>query len=459
MILSAQGATMAESWTSSSMMLKDPDFQSASVKLQSYSPETFKSEKTDSIIKLLGGRFPLKDSGMQQGNALYAQPTWDDNNWMNIEVPGFWENKGYPGIDGVAWYRRTVKLSSVKREAVTLHLGRVSNKEQVWINGVALKGEGSQVSRVYHIPVNVLKNGENQITVRIVNNQGGGGFGASYDSMYIKTSSRQEYIGGIWKFNVSEIFESCLRFESLGPNDFPSLLYNAMINPIIRYGIKGVIWYQGEHNTDRAKQYKRLFPNLILDWRLKWQLADLPFLFVSLPNYRKECQRPCESKWAELREAQTAALKLPNTGMAVAIDLGEADNLHPPNKQPIGYRLALNALRLAYQKDIVHVSPMFKSMQILENKIVLNFDHIGSGLVANDGSEMLKRFSIAGADRRFFWAKARIIGSNQVEVFASEVRKPVAVRYGWADNPGAVNFYNHEQLPVNSFRTDTWYRN
>jgi len=226
-----------------------------------------------------------------------------------------------------------------------------------------------------------------------------------------------------------------------------------MINPIVPYGIKGAIWYQGESNATRAKQYQRIFPALINDWRKHWNQGDFPFLFVQLANYMKAPEIPGESAWAELREAQTMTLSLPNTGMAVAIDIGEANDIHPRNKQDVGLRLSLNALKIAYGKDVVNSGPMFSSVEFKDDKAVVTFDHVGEGLVANDRYGYVKGFTLAGPDGKHKWAKAHIVSNNQLEIWSEVVSNPIEVRYGWADNPDDVNLYNSEGLPAIPFRS------
>lgn len=233
----------------------------------------------------------------------------------------------------------------------------------------------------------------------------------------------------------------------------PSCLYNGMIAPLVPYAMRGVIWYQGESNNRQAYQYRALFPAMIRSWRAQWKQGDFPFLFVQLANYMKREAEPTESAWAELREAQLMALSLPNTAMAVIIDIGEADDIHPKNKLDVGRRLALGALRLAYGKDVVHSGPIYDGMKIEGGAVRLSFKHTGGGLVAA-GGEVLRGFAIAGEDRKFVWAEARIEGAAVV-VRSDKVAKPVAVRYAWGNNP-ECNLYNREGLPASPFRTDQW---
>lgn len=244
-------------------------------------------------------------------------------------------------------------------------------------------------------------------------------------------------------------------YAPLGPDHphRPSGLYNAMIAPLIPYTIQGAIWYQGESNAGRAYQYRSLFPEMIKSWWDSWGQNDFPFLFVQLANYMQTKDEPGESAWAELREAQLMTLDLPKTGMAVTIDIGEADDIHPKNKQDVGKRLALWALAETYFKDVVYSGPLYTFMNVRNDEIVLHFKHVDGGLIAQ-GGEPLQGFAIAGSDRQFVWADARIEGETVV-VCSDEVAEPVAVRYAWADNP-KCNLYNKAGLPASPFRTDGW---
>ena len=257
-------------------------------------------------------------------------------------------------------------------------------------------------------------------------------------------------LDGLWKFNVVQLK------MSVSPNSFPSLLYNAMINPLIPYAFKGVLWYQGESNASRAKQYKVAFPLMITDWRTKWNQGDFPFYFVQLSTFDESGGNSKKgSRWAELREAQTETLKLPNTGMAVTTDIGNALDIHPTNKKDVGLRLAAIALNNDYGKKQVFSGPMYKSQEIKGNQIILSFTSIGTGLSTAYKNENIKGFEIAGADKIFYPAKA-IIKDNKVIVSSENVLNPVAVHYGWADDDTDINLYNRENFPASPFRTDNW---
>lgn len=233
----------------------------------------------------------------------------------------------------------------------------------------------------------------------------------------------------------------------------PTVLYNGMIAPLQPYAIKGIIWYQGESNTGRGAQYRTLFPALIRDWRARWG-SELPFIFVQLANFTKTLPLPGPSDWAEVREAQAMALALPRTGMAVAIDLGDPDDIHPANKQDVGYRLALAARQVAYgDKDVVAAGPTFQTMQASGNQVRLKFSNVGTGLMLKSGTTTLAGFAVAGADGQFHWAAATLAGPDEVVLTCAAVPAPVAVRYDWANNP-LGNLYNREGLPAAPFRTD-----
>jgi sialate O-acetylesterase len=239
-------------------------------------------------------------------------------------------------------------------------------------------------------------------------------------------------------------------------NHRPANLYNARIMPVLGYAIRGAIWYQGESNAARAFQYREMFPLMIKTWREDWKQGDFPFYWVQLADFMDEKAEPGDSAWAELREAQTMTQdELPNTGQAVIIDIGEGSDIHPRNKLEVAQRLARHALANDYgRQGLVCDSPRYESMQVNDGKITVKFKDTGGGLRAVDAKEV-QGFAIAGEDKKWHPAVATIIGPDQVDVSSSEVPKPVAVRYAWADNP-VCNLYNKTDLPVTPFRTDDW---
>ena len=334
-------------------------------------------------------------------------------------------------------------------------LAKIDDSDKVWVNGT-LVGEMNQAYnevRNYQVSADLLKAGENLIAIRVEDTGGGGGIYGDPELMSIRSGAFQESLAGEWKYKVGEYRETVAR-----QHQTPTMLYNHMIYPMLGYAIKGVIWYQGESNAggQRAFTYRKQFPDMIQDWRQKWGQGDFPFLFVQLANFRPPQADPGDSDWAVLRESQSKTLaSTPKTTQAVIIDIGEADDIHPRNKKDVGYRLALGARKIAYGEDLVFSGPVYNSHEVQGNKVVLQFDHIGSGLVAKDKYGYLKGFAVAGPDQQFHWAQARIV-EEQVVVWSDKVPSPQAVRYAWADNPDDANLYNSEGLPASPFRTDDW---
>ena len=266
-------------------------------------------------------------------------------------------------------------------------------------------------------------------------------------------------IRGIWKAQrglaVDTTDFQILPTVNVTPFSSPGVLFNANIAPLTKYFIKGIIWYQGESNAERAEEYRDLFSAMIKDWRAHWRDPELPFLFVQLANYKTENQVPAPSEWAELREAQTMAMDLENTGMAVTIDIGEAGDIHPRNKVDVGKRLALAAKSIAYKRSTIWHGPKVQNVHFLDGYVLLSYDPESGNIVTRDKFGYIRGFELAGVDRKFHWARAKIEG-NQVKVFCDWVKNPVAVRFCWSDNPGTVDLYNKDGLPALPFRTDHW---
>ena len=395
-----------------------------------------------------------------QDKGLTSSPAWYDINyipkgWKTIAVPGYWEDQGIKDLNGVVWYRKEIDVpASMAGKAAKVFLGRIVDADVLYINGKQV-GITTYMypQRRYPVPADVLKAGKNIITVKVTNNAGKGGFVP--DKPYCLFAGNDTIdLKGYWQYKVGEVFlpgSGGFGGGGINAQNQPAALYNAMVAPVINYTIKGILWYQGESNSGKAAEYAKLQPVQITDWRNKWQQGNIPFLWVQLPNFMDASYIPSESQWAELREAQLKSLSVTNTAMAVAIDLGEWNDIHPDNKKDVGERLALAAMKVAYGQDLVYSGPVFKSATIEGNKISISFTHTGSGLIANDGEE-LRSFAIAGTDKKFVWAKATIEG-DQVIVWSDEIISPLYVRYAWADNPD-VNFYNNEGLPAAPFRTD-----
>jgi sialate O-acetylesterase len=384
---------------------------------------------------------------------------WYDANtadgWKKITLPKLWEQTEIGNADGVVWFRKEFTVSAEDiGKSTTLHLGPIDDADETYVNGKQVGGmNGWNIDRHYAIAGNILQPGKNVLVVRVYDGAGGGGIYGAPDKLYLDVNNKRIDLTGEWQYKIS-VLNTEYGLQSAGPNAYPSQLYNAMIAPIIPMPIKGVIWYQGESNTGEAGKYQKLFPELISNWRTKWN-QQFPFFWVQLANFMAPDSLPVSSDWAALREAQSMTLSLPSTGQAVIIDIGEANDIHPRNKQDVGLRLALSALKVAYNQNVVYSGPVYKSMQKVDNKLVLTFDNTGSGLQVKDKYGYLKAFAIAGEDQKFVWAKA-YIEDNKVIVYHPAIKNPVAVRYAWGNNPDDANLYNKEGLPASPFRTDGW---
>lgn len=382
--------------------------------------------------------------------------------WHTINVPGYWEDQGLRDLNGTVWYRKEIEVPAAMTTIPSLlFLGRIVDADVVYVNGTQAGASTYMYpQRRYPLAAGLLKPGKNVIVVKVTNTNGKGGFVPDKPYELVAGDQRID-LKGDWQFKVGEVFVPIARTGSTGgggafpinAQNQPAALYNAMVAPAINYNVKGFLWYQGESNTGRAAEYAAMMTALITDWRTKWKVNAAPFLFVQLPNFMDRQYVPSESQWAALREAQLNTLAVPNTAMAVAIDLGEWNDIHPDNKIDVGYRLALAAQKIAYgEKEIVYSGPVYQSSRKEGNKIIVTFTHTGSGLVSID-EEALSQFAIAGADKKFVWANATIEG-NTVIVWSDEITDPVFVRYAWSDNPEGANLFNKEGLPASPFRTD-----
>jgi sialate O-acetylesterase len=434
-------------------MYADQDYKAAIDKIKSMDIDQLQ-KNAENDIKKWQNAIANEDPGIVN---QWFMPSTDVSGWKTMRLPQAWEGAGLPALDGVVWYRKEVVIGAADagKEAV-ISLGPIDDSDETYLNGVKVgKTENRYDSpRLYKVPAGSLKAGVNVISIKVIDTGGGGGLWGLDNQVYLEIAGNKLSLAGDWLYKVG--LDLPAPKEASSPNSFPSLLFNAMISPLLNYPIKGVIWYQGENNAGNYIKYRSLFPAMIKDWRNKWNMGDFTFLFVQLANYMEPPQSPQQSTWAGLREAQTMTLAEPKTGMAVIIDIGEAKNIHPANKDDVGYRLSLAALKVAYGKDLVYSGPLFKSLKIDGNKAILEFDHVGSGLVVKDKYGYLKSFAIAGADKKFVWARASLVEGNKIVVSCEAVKNPVAVRYAWADNPDDANLYNKEGLPASPFRTDNW---
>ena len=459
LIHSSWGGSHVETWTSRQAFENSPGFAPM---IQGLSMEYLDSL---SAVKLQTQNNLMKTWEKEKADAA-TLTNWNKSakgatNWKTIKVPGYWEAQGLTGLDGVVLMRYEVTLTAAEAAAATrLQLGMIDDNETTYVNGVKVGASaGYNLSRDYELPKGLLKSGVNTIAVEIEDTGGGGGFYSKPEVLQILTTADNIPLAGNWEYIIASVARQS-GSAGIGPNDYPTLLYNAMIHPLIPFTIQGAIWYQGESNTGRAYQYRKAFPLMIEDWRSRWAQGDFPFYFVQLATYFAGAggNTNAGNEWAELREAQTLTLSLPNTGMAVTTDVGNPNDIHPTNKQTVGERLALQALTNTYgKKEMVASGPVLKAATPQAGKMVLSFNHLGSGLMAKDKYGYLHGFEIAGADQKYHWAKAMIEG-NQVVVYAEAVPNPVAVRYGWTDDASEINLFNKEGLPAAPFRTDNWPR-
>ncbi|HLG39025.1 MAG TPA: sialate O-acetylesterase, partial [Chitinophagaceae bacterium] len=391
LINASVGGTPIEAWTSEEGLKEFPALQT-----------TIQRNKDTSYINGLARRAFANNANRQprppQDKGLTGPKPWYDvtyvppvGGWRTIAVPGYWEDQGIKDLNGVVWYRKEIDVpASMVGKPGRVFLGRIVDADILYING---KQAGNTTymypQRRYALPADLLKAGKNILVVKVTNNNGKGGFVP--DKPYCLFAGNDTIdLKGYWQYKVGEVFEP--RTGGFGgggginAQNQPAALYNAMVAPLTNYAIKGFLWYQGESNTGRAEEYAKLQPAQIIDWRNKWKQGELPFLYVQLPGFMDMNYLPSESQWGALRESQLKSLSVPNTGMAVAIDLGEWNDIHPDNKKDVGERLALIAEKIVYgEKDIVYSGPVYQSSVIAGNKITISFSHIGSGLITNDG--------------------------------------------------------------------------
>ena len=401
------------------------------------------------------GSKTTKDKGLSGPQPWYAVD-FTPKNWRKINIPGYWEDQGAKDLNGVVWYRRSINIPpSMAGKAAKIWLGRIVDADELYINGTKVGNKTYQYpQRRYKIPAGLLKTGNNVFVVRVTNRSGKGGFVP--DKPYCVFADNDTVdLKGYWQYKVGEVFNpprtSSPGIRRISAQNQPTALYNIMVAPYIDYPIKGILWYQGESNASRPAAYADLLPALVKDWREQFKIPNIPFIYAQLPNFMDVTYWPSESNWAELRESQRKALRVPNTAMTVNIDLGEWNDIHPDNKKDVGERMALAALKLAYEEEITYSGPLYESHRIEGDKIIISFSHIGGGLKTIDG-EALSEFAIAGSDKKYVWAHAKI-EANQVIVWSEEVPEPKFVRYAWANNPDNPNLYNKADLPASPFQT------
>jgi sialate O-acetylesterase len=442
------GGTPVEAWTSRDMLLSSDITKKTVLINDSVTPKEFVKDSLD-LIRFWDIVYKPKN----KMDKIIPNPSFDDSKWEELNMPRTIKHWRIPFYEGIVWLRKTVELpGEFAGKDLILSLGHPEMNYSLYFNGTEICRTvwNANPTHVYTIPAKLLKKAKNIITVRMSVLWGGGGFNPPAEEMYLTDGNGKIRIDGSWKYK-KDLEPAIPKIHNY--QYYPSYMYNAMLHPIIPYGLKGILWYQGEANDTLAYNYRTLFPMMINDWRIRWKQAYLPFLYVQLPNYKKRQIEPMESEWAELREAQGMALALPNTAMACTIDLGVADNIHPTNKQDVGNRLALLAEKDVYSQTIVASGPFFAKYRIEGNSVILSFKLSGSSLKTKDNLAP-REFTLAGVDKKFYRANAQLI-NNEVVISSKAVAHPVAIRYAWSDNPD-VNLINVEGFPAVPFRTDQW---
>lgn len=448
------GGSPLEAWMSPQMLAAQPELRALLKELpasQQAFAARYRERQLARVRRWQGG-----DDGADAA-ANWASPDLDESRWNSLNAPGLWESQGLEGFDGQLWVRKTVMLSAAQAaRAASLSLAMVDDCDESFVNGQRLGGAcGWNQARRYALPAGLLREGANVIAVRVIDHGGGGGLHGEAADLALQLGDERLPLAGAWRARI----EAPLLKNEPDYADLPGLIYNAMLHPLLGYGLRGWLWYQGESNVERAAQYERSFPLFIDALRRSWGLGDLPFLFVQLAAYLPLERNSLQgSYWAELREAQRQTqLRLPATGMVVATDIGDAIDIHPRNKRAVGERLAALALQQAYgRRQIAAQGPRLRSWRRQGAQASLRFDSGGGALRSRDGAP-LQGFAVAAANRVFVPAQARIEGRCVV------LRHPQglsieAVRYAWVDNPAQANLVNAAGLPASPLRTDRWPR-
>lgn len=395
------------------------------------------------------------DMGWCNNHQVWAEPTYQDENWKTMVLPGAWEKQGLPNFDGVVWFRKTIDIPRAwHRKQLTLDLGPMSDEDIVFYNGKEIgRGQGDG-RRQYTVPRHLVRRGKAVITIRVTNYEGEGGVLGVPDDMQLSVKGKKPLsLAGKWKY-LSGLSLSGIAPVPTSPGrdpNFPSGLYNAMIHPLTGFPMQGIVWHQGISNLESVEEYADLQWSMIADWRDKWQRSDLPFLLVQQGSYGLSTESADDSPLAFLREAQAAALAMSHTALIVTADLSLQQATPQQKAFDKGFRLVQAALKQAYGRKRLPQSPVYREHVIEGNAIRIRFTEAGKGLVP---TEHLRGFFVAGTDRVFYPATA-MIDKKEIIVHSSEVPHPVAVRYNWTDST-CGNLFSTSGLPVAPFRTDHW---
>jgi sialate O-acetylesterase len=478
LIFSSWGGTKIQSWTSGDFLEKIPEYKPIVEKIKSSAPVLEKLRNWIHSHRVLdvSSKKPADEwKNLNFDDSVCSKSNFDGSQWKEMKLPTYWETTEVGEFDGAVWYRKKISIPQAwVNHALTLSLGPIDDMDETFVNDIRVGGIEQSgfyaVPRVYDIPGNIVDDITLTIAVRVVDIGGGGGLWGTPEQMKIYPkgdSTKAISLAGEWKYlPVAEYSEGKFYIYGVKGEEYysrpkvpvdvsaatPTMLYNGMIAPVVPYSIKGVIWYQGEANVDLPSDYnnyKKLFPLMIKDWRTNWGEDSFPFYYVQIAPYTYSMS----SKSQMVREAKLLTLSIPNTGMAVTLDIGSLETIHPPDKQDVGKRLALWALAKNYGKSIIYSGPLYKSMKIDGNKIVLSFTHAESGLVIKKINGETN-FLISGKDSSFVKAEVEVRG-NKLVVFSSQVKNPIAVRYAWS-NTAEATLFNKEGLPASTFKTDDW---
>lgn len=448
------GGTPAQAWTRAEALGRVRGFEDHVAWTKKVGAKNLAAE-IEQQTKEWKEAFTTKDIGLSAARPWYGGDV-DDTRWDAMAAPGNWEASKLPALDGVVWMRKTIDITAAQAgKDMELSLGCVDDADMTYFNGEKV-GEctGHKLERVYKVPGKLVKEGKNTITVRVTDMGTQGGLCGPAEKMFCTVGGARIALAGEWKYAVGMNAAHLAARPREVNSHYPSVLYNAMISPLVDFPVKGIIWYQGCSNVGAAVQYESLFQAMIQDWRLQWQQPDMPFYFAQLANYLTPRDVQPDSEWALLREAQEKALKLHNTGMACNIDIGDAKDIHPKSKRELGRRMAAIALHKTYgMKNVAYTAPVYKGYQIVGDEMHIEFDYPEGSEPFIEGRD-LPGFTICGTDNKWHVGRAWT-QDGKVIVTSNKVKNPVAVRYGWADNP-TCTLRTKGNFPVTPFRTDNW---
>jgi sialate O-acetylesterase len=452
LINTAWGGSMLETWMSRAAALRDADLAPyvQALPADNLAYGAAHRQRAEARVAAWQPGLPLQGADASGWSAAGDI----DASWPSLPAPDMWERHGLADTDGVVWLRKRVELSAAQAAgAAQLHLAKVDDCDEVWVNGQKVGGQcGWEQSRRYAVPAGLLRAGANWIAVRVTDNGGGGGIHGEAAELRLDTAAGSVPLAGAWRARVEKVVAAA------GPvaNDAPTLGHNGLIAPLKGLSVRGVLWYQGEENSGRAAAYADGFKRLIQDWRAHFADAKLPFYFVQLASWFPLADnRPDGNGWAELRASQAAALALPHTGMATAIDVGDAVDIHPRDKRTVGQRLAGLAMHDLGLRKAPATGPRLTGHQAKAGEFELRFDNTVGGLRTARAGEPLRGFYVAGADRRWQPAEARFDG-DRIVLRSAAVAVPVAARYAWVNNASEANVVGGDGLPLPPLRTDDW---